>query len=161
MEKEIDRVPFTLPIMGEPRHYSTWNVLVAHELLVYEMLSQPAEGPYDQTTIFDHAKNGLKHALNWIALSCSERGTFKPPKSLHKKRCEEAQALLDLGIDYQSVETAFTEWSRGTASAELVGPREVRFVYDIEEASLPSQKSRDILRGVRNPEAVPQVVARR
>lgn len=134
IEKEIDNYARHNALMKEPREYSLWNMLIAHELVIEsEQFSNSQARKGDLSAILDGAKYALQYGLRWIFEFTKPNNRFTYPRKIHPKRLRAAYELLKLGYNYQAAVAAFTSFWRGKSTVEFLSEISLQFQTGNEE----------------------------
>jgi len=138
IKQEIDAFVLRHHWQLSPLPYSVWYLLALHEAEILDDELRFYRGEIsaaDRSVYVDHAKNALKHCVTWACRKAPTQQYFKRPTYVHARRFGEVRQFWQLGLNYQAVETAYFNYNRGAAEAELVSSRTVRFTRSPLELS--------------------------
>jgi len=130
IKQEIDAFVLRHDWQLSPLPYSVWYLLALHEAEILDDELRFYRGEIsaaDRLAYVDHAKNALKHCVTWACRKAPTQQYFKRPTYVHPRRFGQVRQFWQLGLNYQAVETAYLNYNRGAAEAELVSSTTVRF----------------------------------
>lgn len=137
IEAQIEAFVLKHPWLRSPLPYCVWYLLTAHEMTIHslQLLSAGQLSTSQGWAVINSTKYALKYSLKWAHDISPKATQFKVPTYVNRRRLKEANELLQLGLHYRDVESAYINYSRGIAKAEVVQGKRIRFARDPLELS--------------------------
>jgi hypothetical protein len=137
IERRIDEHYKEHNFLKLPTSIAIQYLLIAFEYAINpQIIRKDNNAPLYSSThaLLQVNKEALMESMNWIG-EIKEKEEHKIVKNLELSIYENAKEFFELGDAFHGAVSAYTMWSRGLATAQLIDDVTVRFEYNPEQTS--------------------------